>query len=114
MEVDHSGAIANCKIPDKLIKGMGGAMDLVASADNIIVAMMHTDQNGNSKLKTKCSLPLTGVQCVNRIVTNLAVIDVTNNGFLLKERAPDVGIDQIVKKTAVSYTHLTLPTNRDV
>ena len=99
MEVDHSGAIANWKIPDKLIKGMGGAMDLVASADNIIVAMMHTDQNGNSKLKTKCSLPLTGVQCVNRIVTNLAVIDITKNGFLLKERAPDVDIDQIVQKT---------------
>lgn len=99
MEVDEGGAIANWKIPGKLVKGMGGAMDLVASADNIIVAMMHTDRNGNSKLKQKCSLPLTGVNCVKRIVTNLAVIDVTEEGFFLKERAPQVDVDQIVKAT---------------
>ena len=99
MEVDQTGAIANWKIPGKLDKGMGGAMDLVASADNIIVAMMHTDRHGNSKLKTKCSLPLTGVDCVKRIVTNLAVIDIIEDGFLLKERAPNVEIHQIVKAT---------------
>ena len=99
MEVDQTGAIANWKIPGKLVKGMGGAMDLVASADNIIVAMMHTDRHGNSKLKTKCSLPLTGVDCVKRIVTNLAVIDIIDDGFLLKERAPNVEIHQIVKAT---------------
>ena len=99
MEVDQTGAIANWKIPGKLVKGMGGAMDLVASADNIIVAMMHTDRHGNSKLKTKCSLPLTGVDCVKRIVTNLAVIDIIEGGFLLKERAPNVEIHQIVKAT---------------
>ena len=99
MEVDQTGAIANWKIPGKLVKGMGGAMDLVASADNIIVAMMHTDRHGNSKLKTKCSLPLTGVDCVKRIVTNLAVIDIIEDGFLLKERAPNVEIHQIVKAT---------------
>jgi 3-oxoacid CoA-transferase subunit B len=99
MEVDQTGAIANWKIPGKLVKGMGGAMDLVASADNIVVAMMHTDRHGNSKLKTKCSLPLTGVDCVKRIVTNLAVIDIIEDGFLLKERAPNVEIHQIVKAT---------------
>jgi 3-oxoacid CoA-transferase subunit B len=99
MEVDQTGAIANWKIPGKLVKGMGGAMDLVASADNIIVAMMHTDRHGNSKLKTKCSLPLTGVDCVKRLVTNLAVIDIIEDGFLLKERAPNVEIHQIVKAT---------------
>lgn len=99
MEVDQTGAIANWKIPGKLVKGMGGAMDLVASADNIIVAMMHTDRHGNSKLKTKCSLPFTGVDCVKRIVTNLAVIDIIEDGFLLKERAPNVEIHQIVKAT---------------
>ena len=99
MEVDQTGAIANWKIPGKLVKGMGGAMDLVASADNIIVAMMHTDRHWNSKLKTKCSLPLTGVDCVKRIVTNLAVIDIIEDGFLLKERAPNVEIHQIVKAT---------------
>jgi 3-oxoacid CoA-transferase subunit B len=99
MEVDQSGAIANWKIPGKLVKGMGGAMDLVAVADNIIVAMMHTDRYGNSKLKKKCTLPLTGIDCVKRIVTNLAVIDVNSGGFLLKERAPNIQIDQIVKAT---------------
>lgn len=99
MEVDQTGAIANWKIPGRLVKGMGGAMDLVSSADNIIVAMMHTDRYGNSKLKTSCSLPLTGVDCVKRIVTNLAVIDITEDGFLLKERAPNIEINQIVKAT---------------
>jgi 3-oxoacid CoA-transferase subunit B len=99
MEVDEKGAIANWKIPGKLIKGMGGAMDLVASAEKIIVAMMHTDRFGNSKLKKKCSLPLTGVNCVKRIVTNLAVVDVTSEGFFLKERAPEVKVEQIIEAT---------------
>ena len=99
MQVDQSGAIANWKIPGKLVKGMGGAMDLVASAENIIVAMMHTDRKGNSKLKSKCSLPLTGVACVKRVVTNLAVIDITYEGFYLKERAPQVEVEEIIQAT---------------
>ena len=99
MQVDQSGAIANWKIPGKLVKGMGGAMDLVASAENIIVAMMHTDRKGNSKLKSKCSLPLTGVACVKRVVTNLAVIDITPEGFYLKERAPQVEVEEIIQAT---------------
>ncbi|MDA9843604.1 3-oxoacid CoA-transferase subunit B [Flavobacteriaceae bacterium] len=99
MQVDQQGNIANWKIPGKLVKGMGGAMDLVASAKQIIVAMMHTDRQGISKLKAKCSLPLTGVGCVNRIVTDLAVVDITPEGFYLKERAPGVQIDQIIHAT---------------
>jgi len=99
MQVDQSGAIANWKIPEKLVKGMGGAMDLVASAENIIVAMMHTDRKGNSKLKSKCSLPLTGVACVKRVVTNLAVLDITPEGFYLKERAPQVEVEEIIQAT---------------
>ena len=106
MQVDQSGAIANWKVPGKLVKGMGGAMDLVASADNIIVAMMHSDRQGNPKLKTKCTLPLTGVNCVKRIVTNLAVIDVTAAGFQLVERAPNVVVQEIQKATE---GHLIIP-----
>jgi len=99
MEVAENGDIANWKIPGKMVKGMGGAMDLVASAENIIVAMMHTNRAGKSKLLKKCSLPLTGVGCVTKIVTNLAVLEVTENGFLLLERAPGVSIDDIQAAT---------------
>ena len=95
MEVSDQGDIANWKIPGKLVKGMGGAMDLVASSENIIVAMMHTNPKGESKLRSACSLPLTGVRCVKRIVTNLAVLDVTSDGFLLIERARGVPLDEI-------------------
>ena len=100
MEVSENGDIANWKIPGKMVKGMGGAMDLVASAENIIVAMMHTNKVGESKLLKKCSLPLTGLNCVKKIVTNLAVLEVTSSGFQLLERAPGVSIETIKKATA--------------
>ncbi|MBK7127896.1 MAG: CoA transferase subunit B [Crocinitomicaceae bacterium] len=99
MEVAQNGDIANWKIPGKMVKGMGGAMDLVASAENIIVAMMHTNTKGESKLLKKCSLPLTGVGCVTRVVTDLAVLEIKDNKFHLIERAPGVSVEEIQKAT---------------
>jgi 3-oxoacid CoA-transferase subunit B len=99
MEVSEKGDIANWKIPGKMVKGMGGAMDLVASADNIIVAMMHSNKAGESKLLTQCALPLTGVACVKKVVTELAVLEIKNNAFHLLERAPGISVEEIISKT---------------
>ena len=109
MEVSENGDIANWKIPGKMVKGMGGAMDLVASADNIIVAMMHTNKRGESKILSECSLPLTGVKCIKKVVTNLAVLDVLpEGGFKLIERAPNVSIEEIKNAT---LGRLIIPNN---
>ena len=99
MEVAENGDIANWKIPGKMVKGMGGAMDLVASSENIIVAMTHTNRKGESKLLKKCTLPITGVSCVKKVVTDLAVVEVTDKGFELIERAPGVSIEEIISAT---------------
>jgi len=99
MEVSENGDIANWKIPGKMVKGMGGAMDLVASAENIIVAMMHTNRAGESKILKKCTLPITGVNCIKKVVTNLAVLEVTKNGFKLLERASGVSVEEIKNAT---------------
>jgi 3-oxoacid CoA-transferase B subunit len=100
MEVSENGDIANWKIPGKMVKGMGGAMDLVSSSDNIIVAMMHTNKKGDSKLLKSCQLPITGRKCIKKIFTNLAVLEITNNGFLLTEKAESVTVQEIINKTA--------------
>lgn len=99
MEVAQNGDIANWKIPGRMVKGMGGAMDLVASAENIVVAMMHTNKKGESKLLKACSLPLTGVGCVKKVVTDLAVLEIKDGKFFLLERAPGVSVEEIVSKT---------------
>jgi 3-oxoacid CoA-transferase subunit B len=104
MEVADNGDIANWKVPGKMVKGMGGAMDLVASAKNIIVAMQHTDKAGNSKLLDKCSLPITGLKCVKKVVTDLGVFEITLDGFLCTEYAPGVTIEEIKSKTAGRLT----------
>ena len=99
MEVSENGDIANWKIPGKMVKGMGGAMDLVASAENIIVAMMHTNRHGESKILKKCTLPITGVNCIKKVVTNLAALEVTEKGFKLLERAPGVSVEEVIAAT---------------
>lgn len=104
MEVDETGSIANWMVPGKMIKGMGGAMDLVAGAKNVIVAMQHTDKEGNSKLRTKCTLPLTGVHCIKKIVSDFGVIDVTPTGFVLREYAPDLTPEKVVAATEGKMT----------
>lgn len=104
MEVDETGSIANWMVPGKMVKGMGGAMDLVAGAKRVIVAMQHTDKSGQSKLRTKCTLPLTGVNCINKIVSDYGVIDVTPQGFVLREYAPDLTADDVVKATEGKIT----------
>lgn len=104
MEVDETGSIANWMVPGKMIKGMGGAMDLVAGAKNVIVAMQHTDKEGNSKLRTKCTLPLTGVNCIKKIVSDFGVIDVTPNGFVLREYAPDLTPEKVLAATEGKMT----------
>ena len=108
MEVSQNGDIANWKIPGKMVKGMGGAMDLVASADNIIVAMMHANRAGASKILKACSLPLTGVNCVRKVVTNLAVMDIRDGKFHLVERAPGVSVEEII---AATEGELVIPDN---
>jgi 3-oxoacid CoA-transferase, B subunit len=104
MEVDEQGSIANWMVPGKMIKGMGGAMDLVAGAQNVIVAMQHTDKEGNSKLRTKCTLPLTGIKCIKKIVSDFGVIEVTPNGFVLKEYAPDLTPEKVLAATEGKMT----------
>jgi len=104
MEVDEQGSIANWMVPGKMVKGMGGAMDLVAGAKNVIVAMQHVDKEGHSKLRTKCTLPLTGVKCIKKIVSDYGVIDVTADGFVLREYAPDLTAEAVVKATEGKMT----------
>lgn len=104
MEVDQDGSIANWMVPGKMVKGMGGAMDLVAGAKNVIVAMLHTDKDGNSKLRKKCTLPLTGVKCIKKIVSDFGVIEVTPQGFLLLEYAPGMSAEQVKKFTEGTMT----------
>lgn len=104
MEVDENGSIANWMVPGKMVKGMGGAMDLVAGAKNVIVAMQHVDKEGHSKLRTKCTLPLTGVKCIKKIVSDYGVIDVTENGFVLREYAPDLTAEAVVTATEGKMT----------
>lgn len=104
MEVDENGSIANWMVPGKMVKGMGGAMDLVAGARRVIVAMQHADKEGNSKLRTKCTLPLTGVNCINKIVSDYGVIDVTPEGFVLREYAPDLSPEKVKAATEGKMT----------